>query len=216
MKKIKKIITVFTLVMMLVAMSIGVSAATYEDYGFKYTSDMKNVIITEYKGSAETLQIDSEFAISTVDVKPIIAIDNNAFYHNVTLKEVTIEDGIQTIRNSAFEGCENLEKVTIPASVVWISADAFNGDTNLIIYGESKSFAETFASEQGIRFEVIGGAKKFEIEINKENFMDSLDIMGMGMAGMFIVAIAMALIITVMNIVFDPAKKQKKEEVEVE
>jgi hypothetical protein len=215
MKKIK--INLVLILMMLMTLSIGVSAeVNVEEYGIKYTSDLQNVIITEYRGDAETLKIDSVFTSNTGNTAPIIAIDNNAFYHNLSLKDVTIENGIQTIRNSAFEGCENLEKVTIPASVVWISADAFNGDTNLIIYGESKSFAETFASEQGIRFEIIGGAKKFEIEINRENFIDSLDIMGMGMAGMFIVAIAMALIITVMNIVFDPAKKQKKEESEAE
>ncbi|MDR0917870.1 MAG: leucine-rich repeat domain-containing protein [Oscillospiraceae bacterium] len=180
-----------------------------ENYNVHFPNH-QSVIITEYLGDDEYVVVDNVYTGSDFTL-PIVAIDNNAFYHNNNLKEVAIKDGIETIRNSAFEGCENLEKITIPNSVTWISADAFIGDTNLIIYGESKSYAEKFASEQGIRFKTIGSGATFEVKINKDNFNKSLDIMGMGMAGMFIVSIIMAVLITVMNIVFDPKKKERLE-----
>ncbi|GHU54445.1 hypothetical protein FACS1894132_09090 [Clostridia bacterium] len=214
--KIFKIMLIFSLLIFsAISVSADVSesakAVTSEDYSVSWTKNNESVIITDYVGDTTHLIIGSTYTDTDGTKYPIVAIDNNAFYHNTKLESVSIFVGIETIRNSAFEGCENLKWIYIPDSVTWISADAFNGDTNLIILGSSKSYAEKYASEHGLRFEVNGNSEKFEVKANKENFSKSLEIMGMGMGGMFIVSISMAILITIMNIVFDPKKKETTE-----
>lgn len=84
----------------------------------------------------------------------VTGIGQEAFYNCSALTIVTLEDGVQTIGSMAFYGCTELSRVDIPDSVNSISYDAFYNCTTskLTIYGNSRSYAETFAHENSINF----------------------------------------------------------------
>lgn len=60
----------------------------------------------------------------------------------------SIPDGVEIIGYSAFEG-DNVTDVYIPSNVSKIDKHAFASCKKLIIYGETGSYAETFASDVG-------------------------------------------------------------------
>ena len=81
------------------------------------------------------------------------SIWESAFYGCKKLSKVVIENGVNAIICQAFMGCSSLKSVTIPKSVKKIDKEAFkNCHKDLVIHGKSLSFAETFATEQGIAF----------------------------------------------------------------
>ncbi|MGN1457178.1 MAG: leucine-rich repeat protein [Acutalibacteraceae bacterium] len=65
---------------------------------------------------------------------------------------LTIKDGTTGINSSAFSYQSNLTCIIIPTSVTNIGYGAFDGCDNLTICGESNSYAETYANENGITF----------------------------------------------------------------
>ena len=85
-------------------------------------------------------------------------LDDLSFFCCPSLRTVILGDGVEEMGEMAFGSCPNLEKVRIPASLTSISEyDAegmFYGSKEfLTIYGEAGSYIETFAAEQGIRFQ---------------------------------------------------------------
>ena len=47
------------------------------------------------------------------------------------IKEVVIEEGINSIKSSAFSGCKKIETIDLPETIEHIGANAFNGCTSL-------------------------------------------------------------------------------------
>lgn len=104
----------------------------------------------------------------------VTTIDTFAFSGCTSLKSITIPDSVKTIRNAAFDGCTSLENIVIPNGITYIGESvfenctllksiyipksvtsidttyAFKGCTNLTIYCEQGSYAETYAKEQDI------------------------------------------------------------------
>lgn len=70
------------------------------------------------------------------------------------LKEITIPSGVKSIGDYAFCECTFLEKVYIGSSVTNIGKRAFEGADKLTAYVEAGSYAEQYAIENGIKFEV--------------------------------------------------------------
>ena len=69
------------------------------------------------------------------------------------VKIPALSSGSQTIQDSAFAGCTHLRQIFIPASVTSIGAHAFdNCAEGLIIFGETGSAAENYASANEILF----------------------------------------------------------------
>ncbi|MBR4200856.1 MAG: leucine-rich repeat protein [Oscillospiraceae bacterium] len=112
-------------------------------------------------------------------------IEDGTFNMCSNLSEITVPDGVTSIGMAAFECCSAMMSVTIPASVTSIGIDAFAccvglteiiiptsvtvigeraffGCDNLTLKGYSGSYAETFAKENNIPFEVIGGTTPVE------------------------------------------------------
>ncbi|MBR4976056.1 MAG: leucine-rich repeat domain-containing protein, partial [Thermoguttaceae bacterium] len=87
--------------------------------------------------------------------KGLRCVDAGAFGGCVALKTVVLPDGVQTIGGDAFVGCGALTSVEIPASVETIGDRAFRFCApELTLRGAAGSFAEEYAAENGIRFEV--------------------------------------------------------------
>lgn len=68
------------------------------------------------------------------------------------LERVTIPNGVIKIGTHAFSSQSHLGGVVIPASVTEIGTQAFTGYGGLTIYGESGSYAETYAKNNHILF----------------------------------------------------------------
>lgn len=59
------------------------------------------------------------------------ATDGPASFNSLSVKSVTIEDGIKTIGNGAFYWCKNLTSVTMPLNLTYIGKRAFSDCTGL-------------------------------------------------------------------------------------
>ena len=59
------------------------------------------------------------------------ATDGPASFNSLSVKSVTIEDGIKTIGNGAFYWCKNLTSVTMPLNLTYIGKSAFSDCTGL-------------------------------------------------------------------------------------
>ena len=83
-------------------------------------------------------------------------IGYQAFHSCKSFTSISIPEGVSYIGSYAFEDCNNLETIIIPKSVTEIGTYAFNGCNKIVIYGYSGSYAENYAKEASIPFEVIG------------------------------------------------------------
>lgn len=100
-----------------------------------------------------------------------------AFTMCTSLEEIVIPDGITTL-SKTFRGCSSLRRVVIPDSVTSIDqytfADSISGTnllTNVTIYCHEGSYAETFATQNGINCVATAA----EIELNYVQNSDGAD-----------------------------------------
>lgn len=77
-------------------------------------------------------------------------IEDGAFEYEPQLQEVILPQGITSIGDRAFSGCGKLKKLVIPSSVTTIGSDILAGSQGAVIYCESGSTAESYATENGI------------------------------------------------------------------
>lgn len=81
----------------------------------------------------------------------IICIETNALISGC--EATVIPDTVTSIESLAFGGCVNLRNIKVPSNVVSIAEDAFEQcPEEMVIYGDSGSYAEEWAKEQGITF----------------------------------------------------------------
>ena len=81
----------------------------------------------------------------------------SAFEKCSGLTEVVIPEGVKSIGMQAFADCTELKEITIPASVEYIGIQAFHDcDANLVVKGYTGSAAESFATENNMKFQSIG------------------------------------------------------------
>ena len=114
-------------------------------------------VITVSLPNGENMQV--EVWVKTAGVLLIPSgtkvIEEEAFALCTSLQKVCVPSGAETISKGAFSGCESLVSILIPESVTEISPDAFTGCTRLVILGEAGSYAEAYALEHNISFEII-------------------------------------------------------------
>ena len=98
----------------------------------------------------------------------------DAFSFCTSLTEVTMPNSLTSIGESAFSDCKKLTSITIPDSVTSIEKSAFSGCNNLTIYGYARSYAQKYAAENNIRFALIGGLLRGDVD--GSGGIDSTDI----------------------------------------
>ena len=98
----------------------------------------------------------------------------DAFSFCTSLTEVTMPNSLTSIGSNAFSGCSSLTSITIPDSVTSIEKSAFSGCNNLTIYGYARSYAQKYAAENNIRFALIGGLLRGDVD--GSGGIDSTDI----------------------------------------
>ncbi len=80
---------------------------------------------------------------------------DGGFMYNNELESVVIPDSVIFIGPSVFFNCENLKAVTIPESVKYMYSSTFEGCKSLTLFVYADSYAEQYAKENGIPFEII-------------------------------------------------------------
>ena len=122
--KVKKwLLGLVTFAAMAVLCAMCAGAETYGD--FEYSILDGTVMITDYNGSAEKVDIPAE-----IDGKSVTSIGYDAFKYS-RLASITIPDSVTSIGSYAFYFCTNLRSVTIPDNVTEIYEGAFFNCTSL-------------------------------------------------------------------------------------
>ena len=119
---------------------------------------------------------------SQIDGHQVVAIGDNAFFNNSSVKEIIIPEGVKSIGKSAFEHCSALLTVTIPNSLEILGNRAFYDCTkleDLIIsdgsklnqIGDEAFFAcrSLHTSEYGNAKYLAAGAKEHTILLSATN-----------------------------------------------
>ena len=79
-----------------------------------------------------------------------------AFRECIRLSQIEIPYGVPYVAGYAFANCFSLERITLPESVTEVLDHAFDGCSRLTILGYNGTFAETYASQNGIPFVSLG------------------------------------------------------------
>ena len=82
----------------------------------------------------------------------ITAIPQYAFYQDPALESVVLPYYVKSIGEYAFADSVKFAEITIPRNVTRIASNAFSYKDKLTIYGISGTYAETFATENNIKF----------------------------------------------------------------
>lgn len=104
-----------------------------EESDFIYRIENDEVIITGYKGTGGDVLIPMY-----IEDKPVVIIDEHAFYKNNTITSVTFEGSIDTIGTFAFSYCNSLSTVNIQGKVTNIDSYAFDSCKNLTSFTASE------------------------------------------------------------------------------
>ena len=84
----------------------------------------------------------------------ITDIGDYAFAYS-DLRNISLSEGVKSIGEWAFDGCESLNTINLPDSLTNIGEGAFFGCRGLTIYGEEGSYAQMYAEENIIPFQLI-------------------------------------------------------------
>jgi len=126
------------------------------DWVFHECSSLTSVTIPKGVTSIEDVAFHGCSALTSITIpKGVTNIGTSAFFGCSALTSVTIPAGVTSIGPGAFESCSALTSITIPKEVTDIGRDAFSEcSDNLIIYGKKGSYAEKYAKENRITFQV--------------------------------------------------------------
>ena len=93
---------------------------------WEYSYDSTGVSIDAYNGTDENVVVPEKLG-----GEDVVAILNNAFSGNKTVKTVKLPSSVTGISSYAFSGCTLLSEITIPSSVTYIRGGAFSGCISL-------------------------------------------------------------------------------------
>ena len=123
--------------------SIGWSA-------FQNCASLKSITIPNSVTSITDAAFEGCTSLTSITIPNNVKyIESGIFYGCTSLKNVVIPNSVIGILVSAFENCASLTSITIPNSVKFIDENVFL-DTNLTIYCEQGSTADTYAKAHNI------------------------------------------------------------------
>lgn len=93
--------------------------------------------------------------LTTVNLPRGITALNTAVFNGCTaLQQVIVPEGVQRVYGLAFRNCSSLQKLSLPDSIQSIGGNAFDGCKDVTFYVNAGSYAQAFASANGIQFEL--------------------------------------------------------------
>lgn len=117
------------------------------------------VIVARIKDKENDMKLTREETLKHMATKVsagITVISEGSFYCCKSLSAVILPDTLEQIDSGAFCKCASLHEIIIPASVKLIDEDSFEDcPDDLIIIGETGSFAEEYAEQNDFAFKAI-------------------------------------------------------------
>lgn len=171
----KSLMLLICLFVMGTAFGVSAQAKTIVSGDFTYKTTSSGVTLTEYKGSAASVEIPSkvnDYKVTVIGAEAFWAnkkmtsvtipetvtkIEYAAFNECTSLSKVVLPTSVKTVGDAAFWYCTGLKSIVIPSSVTNIGKDAFKGCTSLTAYTEKGSKAEEYIKtldyvKQGYRY----------------------------------------------------------------
>lgn len=121
----------------LTSVNIPVNCMRIDKMAFQYCSSLKEV------------KFESE----------LTSIGTQIFYGCSALEEIELPKTVVSIGEYAFGGCTSLERIFIPKATTAIASNAFYNTPNVTICGYVGSYAQQFAAENNIPFEIVSDFK---------------------------------------------------------
>lgn len=154
-------------------------------YAFSECKSLKSISVSDtnasYNMTTPLLASEDEAVYIPEGILGEYTIDNvasvrrNAFY-NTSLTKIVISDSVTTLCDRAFYGSSSLEYVLIPESVTSFGYDVFGQCENLTVYCYDGSAALTYATENGINYEII--EKTYELgDVNGDGKINIYDVL---------------------------------------
>ena len=137
---------------------------TYDKYGnvesygvydriFYGCSSLKSVKLPKDLEVIKDSMFEGCTSLKTIELPAgITKIEEEAFKDCSSLSKIKLSGKVTEIGNNAFKDCTQLVSAYIPGSVQKIGENAFTGCSLLTIYGTENSYAQIYATENGIPF----------------------------------------------------------------
>lgn len=125
-------------------------------YSFKDCVNLKSIEFPQtvtYIG--DSAFEDCENLVSVTFSDGLKSIGMGTFRNCKSLTNVELPNTVTYINHYAFENCSSLESIKIPRSVTEIGDDVFADCDNLTIHCNKNSYAEQYAKENNIKYEII-------------------------------------------------------------
>lgn len=126
------------------------------DAAFNKASNLQSVIIPENCLSLGSAAFQNCPSLESAEIKSqLTEIKDQVFYNCSSLETIEIPSTVESIGSFAFSDCSSLTSVTIPKATTSIAANAFRNCPNLTLYVYKDSYAQQYAVENSINYEII-------------------------------------------------------------
>lgn len=106
-------------------------------------------------------------------------IQESAFASSEMLSDIVIPNGLLSIGGFAFYCCSSIIEIELPSSISYIGDGAFEDTSLSTIYGESGSYADTYANSHGYTFVEHVVPTPTPGDMNDDGVLDNNDIADM-------------------------------------
>lgn len=129
---------------------------------------INGVLYTKNKDTLVTYPIGKEDKSYVIE-NGVKTIEKRAFQDS-KLEDITIPNTVTSIDYGAFARNNSLKKLTIPSSVKSIEDDVFYLITdNITLYVEKDSYAEKYAQNNKIKYEIIGAKENEKVNLSNNS-----------------------------------------------
>lgn len=137
------------------------------DFSFGRCENLESIVLPFGLNSIGFAAFQECTSLKSIEIQAKLdTVPDQAFFGCASLESIELPDTVQSIGSVSFGGCEALKYVTIPKSTTYIAFDAFKNSSNVTIRGYKDSFAEEFALEFGINFEIIPEYEIGDVDLN--------------------------------------------------
>ena len=166
----------------LASVVIGDSVTSIGSYAFGSCNSLTSVYISDIAAwcnisfynyysnplySANNLYLNGQLVTDLIIPGSVTKIEAYTFYGCSKIENVLLNENITSIGNDAFNGCSSLTAITIPASVTSIGSGAFSGCRGFTFYGNSGTYAEEYAFDNGIEFVSLNEVPVTDLALSK-------------------------------------------------